>query len=55
MRLTLHLLQQPFGHTDFGEVLQDGALHCQFVQIRIEKGGDPFWDWRFSHDALEIS
>ena len=30
------------GNVYFGEILEDGALHCQFVEIGVEEGDDTF-------------
>lgn len=39
------------GDFDIGEVLQDGALHSQFVQIRVKERDDSFGEGR---GAVEI-
>lgn len=31
---------------DIFEVLEDGALHCQLVQVGIQKGYDALWEGR---------
>jgi len=42
---------------DIGEVLQDGALHSQLVEISVEEGDDSLGEWRGTfevHDDRDV-